>query len=301
MVEQIELKNLSYYKSAVLNRTDADYLLDDDGIDWGSVPSQISSRSSIDGLGSIVNNVKINKPRNISIIGWIIPGEASTIEQKKDYLSKICNPMDPIRIYCGEYTIEGRLKSTIKFATTTDENNEEMCKFSLSIECVYPFFLKHVEKRVGAGTDEPIQLSSDTEGADSIRSLPIELENLGDFDVGAEFLIELSDTYQDLHVITKDPKTSLSSYFSLIGALNKGSVFRINTEVNKKYVSDYGFWDLNSDWVKVYKTIDPQIPLVDWCTLTLQLGISGTTESPTFDGVSLTIKYDVPYLAMEDM
>lgn len=304
MVEQITLKNLVFYKSAILNRADADYLLGDNGIDWGDVPSQISSRNSIDGLGSAVNSVTITNPRTISIIGWVTSGESS-IEQKKKYLSSICNPMDPIQLSCGDYTIEGRMASAIKFAATTRENNEEMCKFSLSIECAYPFFLKHIERKLGAGTEEPISVGSmdtDTEGKVSrINSLPIALENLGDFDVGAEFVIEFSDSYKDLHVFTKDPKTNLPTYFSLLGALNSGAVFRINTETNKKYVSDYDFWDLDSAWVKIYKTIDPEDYPDDYCVLTLQMDTTESTVNPDFSGIKLTIKYDVPYLAMEDM
>lgn len=298
MVEQLELKNLSFYKGVVLNRTDADYLLDDDGVDWGSVPSHISSYSSIDGLGSVISNVSISNPRPIRIVGWITQGEDSTIEDKKEYLSKICNPIDPIRITCGAYTIEGRMSSSIKFATTMNENNEEMCKFSLYIECPKPFFTKHIERRLGASTSEPILIDEAASSETVIKSLPITLENYGDFDVGAEFLIELSDTYQDLYVVSQDPKSLLPSFFGLEGTLREGTLFRVITETNRKYVSHYDLWNLNSEWVKVYKAFDS---LSNQCQLTLELGVSSSTRAANFEGVALTIKYDILYLSMEDM
>ena len=305
MVEQIEIKNLNYQKGFILNRTDAEYLLDDNGVDWGSVPSRISSYNSIDGLGGIVNKVSISKSRTIQIIGWIIPGEQATIEEKKSYLSKICNPMDVLRIYCGAYTIEGVMKSTVKFANKTDENNEEMCKFSLSLDCAYPFFIKHIEKQLGAGTNNPLYVESstydDAGNITHISSYPIELENPGDFDVGAEFLITLSNAYKNLRVITKDPKTTLFSYFSLLGVLQEDTIFRVNTTPNHKYVSDYGAWDLNSDWVKIYKALSPKEDSKDWCLLTIQADIPEGSLIKDFEGIQLTIEYDVPYTSMEGM
>lgn len=303
MVEQLEIKNLTYLKSVILNRTDADYLLDDDGIDWGSVPSQISSRNSISGLGSIVSNVTLTDPRLIHIVGWVIPGDNLTIEDKKEYLSKICNPIDPIRIYCGEYTIEGRVDSAVKFSTSMSENNEVMCKCSISIKCANPFFIRHIEKHFGANTENPIEVlhtSTNPEGIPyAVRSVPIPLENFGDFDVGAEFLLELSDSYKELYVSTRDPKTSLSSYFRFTGGLSEGSILRVNTATNEKYVSNYTYWDLDSDWVQVYRALDAS-SFEDWCGLTLEVYLTEESQSASFEGLTLKISYDALYLTMED-
>ena len=304
MVQKVTIENLTYLRSVTLDRIDADYLLDDDGIDWGSVPSQISYSSTIGGLGSTVKKSSMTQPRNIRIVGWIITGDAS-IEEKKAYLSKICNPIDTVCITCGGYTIKGKLSSAIKFATATDENNEEMCKFSISIACAFPFFTKTIKKSFGEGTEDPFLIQ--VGGTGTIFSFPMPLENFGEFTVGAKFTITLSATYTNIGIQTYVWNHTYDGQFNLIGTFPAGTKFYVNTISDHKSVSintssapgeAYKYWDLNSDWVQIYKTLSPED---GYCYLVLSVDDYDVSEISGFNGIRVDVEYDTAYLSMEDM
>lgn len=140
MVDSIKIYNKSTKESIILDKFSAMFLLDDEGIDWGVVTPTISSYPSIYGLGSQVSNVTFQKPREITVTGWVINDNTGTIEQKKKLLDAFSNPLSEIRILVGKYYIDGMFKLSVRYTNKRKENNDIVCKFQLSISCSDPFF-----------------------------------------------------------------------------------------------------------------------------------------------------------------
>lgn len=95
MVESITISNGSH--SIVLNRTNSDYLIDDNGINWGEVSSRFSTLSNLDGYGAELNAIETTDPREIHIIGWVVGTEAQ-MAAKKAYLTQVLYPQKDLTI-----------------------------------------------------------------------------------------------------------------------------------------------------------------------------------------------------------
>lgn len=135
-----------YNNYILFNRSDSDFLIDDDGLDWGEVTSEVSTINNLDSIGSTLNAVETSKPRPISIAGWVV-GTEDEMKAKKNLLRTILTPQYNLRILIPNedeppynYYIDTRLTEGLKFDPAYKANNEVMCKFSFSLEAAYPFF-----------------------------------------------------------------------------------------------------------------------------------------------------------------
>ena len=274
MVEEIKFSNSAYgyYDVLTMNRTDADYLLDDDeGIDWGSTSSNFSTVESLSGLGNTVNKIKSTDPRPISITGWIV-GTEQEIENKKLYLSKIISPMDNLKITINStYYIDVIVTSAVKFAINSNQNNEVMCKFFFTVQAPFPFFKKDIAISF---TD----LSSTRY-----------LQNHGCSAVGAEFQFHLQSGVSDLSLeVGFDGR---SQEFLIPGEIASGW-YTISTKEGRKQ-NDFGWshWDLDNDWIEIPKT------LFD----TDYVAVEASVSSGNLSNVSLDIFFSELYTTLEDL
>ena len=143
MVEEIKIQNLTTNAILTLNRTNSDYLLDDNSPDWGTVSAEdITYPLMSSGIGIGVTKTVLNSPRPVTIIGWIYNSPDNTIENKKKTLNSFCNPFDELEIRTGEYEIRGHFSQPILYSASDDSNNECICKFILYITCQVPMFNK---------------------------------------------------------------------------------------------------------------------------------------------------------------
>ena len=141
MIEEITLVNKTLNQSITLNKTSAQFLLaNDKAIDWGNLPSTISTLSSVGLRGTKINHISIASGRDISIIGWVINDDLGTIAEKKFILSAFCDVLSDIDIIAGRYKLSGVFKQAISYSTEIKENNEIICKFMMRLFCENPFF-----------------------------------------------------------------------------------------------------------------------------------------------------------------
>lgn len=155
MINSISLYNTVNQASVILNRSNSDYLIDDDGLDWGRVDTRISSVSNIDSVGVDIDRVFIDTPRDITISGWVV-GTESQMANKKSFLSKVISPKSLITITVGEYKIDVYATSALHISSEYRENNEVMCRFNVTMTAPYPFF--YVTKTYSSGFDHVLNL-----------------------------------------------------------------------------------------------------------------------------------------------
>ena len=146
MIDSIIITNQSNGNSVVLDRDSSDYLIDDDGLDWGKVSSSFSTVGTLDNYGSTITAIDTQQPRPINIIGWVA-GTESQMAKKKSRLSKVITPNDTIRIEIPRksdptkiYFIDTIMNDSLHYDNTYRANNEVMCRFSLSLIAPYPYF-----------------------------------------------------------------------------------------------------------------------------------------------------------------
>lgn len=131
-----------------------DYVLDQDGLDLGTVSATHNMTQYIDLVGKHLDSTVLS-PRDISIVGWIIGFDLYEIKKKKVLLDKAINPMYEIRLEIGNYALNFRPDTSIQFSREWDYNNGYMVKFQIQGTAPMPLFLlkdyetyrKNVEKR----------------------------------------------------------------------------------------------------------------------------------------------------------
>lgn len=141
MVDSIRIINKTTNEHIDLDKFSAMFLLDNEGVDWGVTTPTINTYPSIYGLGSKISNISFQKPRVITITGWMINDNTGTITQKKKLLNRFVNPLNDTQIQVmGKYYISGVFTNSVKYTNKRKENNDTVCKFQLSVTCSDPFF-----------------------------------------------------------------------------------------------------------------------------------------------------------------
>ena len=115
------------------------YVLDQDGLDLGSVNSTHNMTQYIDLVGKHLDSTVLS-PRDISIIGWIIGKDEFEINKRKRLLNKLVNPNYKVRLEIGDYALEFYPDSSIQYSKEWDYNNEWMCKFQIQGTAPMPLF-----------------------------------------------------------------------------------------------------------------------------------------------------------------
>lgn len=139
MVEELIIENLTNKKKHIFNMDNANYLLYEGGIDWGSINVEHNQFQYSQQVGVTITESLIGT-RDISISGWIIGKTLEEIEKKKFDLSVLINPLDYVNIDVNDYRITGKPSSNVTFSNTYQENNDKMCKFLIQIFCPFPLF-----------------------------------------------------------------------------------------------------------------------------------------------------------------
>lgn len=125
--------------SVVIAEDANDYVLDQDGLDLGTVGSVQNTTQYIDAIGKHLDSVVLS-PRDIAIVGWIIGPDEATIQHRKILLNKLVNPIYAITLEVGNYSIQFHSDSSIQYAREWDYNNEWMVKFQIQGTANMPLF-----------------------------------------------------------------------------------------------------------------------------------------------------------------
>lgn len=282
-----------------MNSDDAEYLIDEGSIDWGTVTSTHHSYNYPSQIGEFISATTIGA-RTISIVGWVI-GSYEEIRRKKALLNKFINPQQPVEIIAGGYSIVGSPDSQVKYSNSTD-NNDVMCRFIVSLYCNNPVFSSVDYSLVTVTEIEPkfmFPLTIPTSGMQfGVRkvSLFTDLINDGSLTVGAKIVFTadgIVNTPRLFNVVTME-------YVQINTTLHAGDVVTIDTNNGSRSVTAkisgieqnfFGKFDYGSTWL--------QFP-IGTTILGFKTYDSNNLEDETYKNLSIQVFYHTTAFNLEE-
>lgn len=161
------------------------------------------------------------------------------IEEAKLYLNKIVNMFQDLRVYVGEYYIEGRPTSPVIYGVDEKLNNEILCSFTINLECVNPMFKLSAGKKINMSTVQGfflfpwrIKKVGNVFGKIEKQSL-INVVNNGDCDIGGVI------TFKSLTGNVINPRVfnaTTGEYIEVDITIEQGDTLTINTRFGDERV-----------------------------------------------------------------
>ena len=242
MIGEAEIYNSTKGATLYFNQSDAEFLIEDEGVQVEDLESAISSYSIFDRIGEKINTVQIDSGRTITITGWVINVPKGSLEDKKARLSRIINPLDELKFTSRGRSINCRAKKAVEFGSKYKDNNDLICKFKIELYCSYPLFagkpIRVQYTKIPASIVAPCNQFLDFDSAGSSLDSFV---NPGDVTTGFEMRfttstassgITISNTY-----LTKDNVFKIKSSKSISGQ------YTLNTELD---TDSYGFYSYSS-------------------------------------------------------
>lgn len=280
MVSSFIIENMSTQKQITFGQDiDFDYLFDSDGLDWGSVPATHNVYNYPNQVGVSISSTKINE-RDVSIIGYVyyfmsedeikaldrdkwVAYAYEKIKDKKELLSQIINPSDFVRIMVGNYYIEGKPSSSVKYGVTEAENNQYFCKFLINVYCNNPMFKKNtITKTVLSGETPgfffPLVFPENEGIIMGVRNnyLLLAVENEGNVEIGGKIILKAKGELKNPTI----KNLSTEEKITINKTMHNGEIITINT-VNGKdrgIIGEYNgvtqsylqYWNFENTWFK---------------------------------------------------
>ena len=251
MVEEFTVTD--FHGTITFNRTNSDFLIDDNGLDWGEVNSTFSTIPNFNGMGSELNAVQTTDIREIHLVGWVV-GTPAQMSSKKTLLSEIISPQKPLRIQVSGYYMDVYLSKAVSFGKTEQTNNEKMCQFEMTFAAVYPFFQRSVQYNIS---------SSGT------------INNRGSIPVGAKITLSANGA-SNPYVVIDDTASGLG----LLGSFSGQAV--MDTKNSKR--------ELKLNGVKDYSMLASQLPWAYIPVGTSSVRVSGGSAVIEFDEAYATLE-----------
>lgn len=280
MVDRIKIFNTVTEAKILMTKTaESPYLLETDGISWGEVPVQHNSYSNLTGIGEIITSSKL-QPRKVAVTGRICSKHTNKeiariygvstieeirqkklqeIEEAKEELSKLINPLQYIRILSGEYYIEGKPNSSVTFSSTWKENNEIYCKFTFSLNCNDPLFHYSTTSNnqllgISGGFHFPVRIPKPNGMKYGVRKIHqlVNVNNDGDIALGGVIYFKATGTVQS--PVIRNVQTQEAIMINK--TLQEGEVVKIDT-INRKvlgavdgenFVNYFQYWVFSNTW-----------------------------------------------------
>lgn len=217
-----------------------DYVLDESGLDLGSVKGTHNMTQYIDLIGQHLDSTVLS-PRDIVIVGWIIGADLAEIKKRKVLLDRLVNPFYWVKLEIGGYALDFLPDSSIQYSTAWEENSAYMCKFQIQGTAPMPLFRlkdystfrQSVEKK--SDFHFPLIIPKD-KGVkfgyyplESVRNMP------NDGDVASGMFITLTAEGADVinpRIVNETTGAKIEFTFTLID----GDSLLINTELGKQTV-----------------------------------------------------------------
>lgn len=254
MIQELQIINKVTGKQANLARDGSTpYVIDK--IDWDAPSVSLNTYRVPFQIGVSLSGVELGT-RKPSIVGYIVSNvdgrqflgkswneyleaQLEDIEQKKYELNKVITPLQDVRIIVGDYYIDARPTSPIRFGDSEKENNEVLCLFTLDVNCLSPMFKLNKGKQTVLAQVQPKfrfpWILKETGNIMSVVSNQkiINVINDGDCDIGGIIKIEAkSGAIENPKIFNVDTNES----FMIILTLAKGDYLTINTIVGEESV-----------------------------------------------------------------
>ena len=274
MIDELLITNETLGISLTMDRDDSDYLIDDNGLNWGEISSKFSTLSNFDGFGAALNAIETTDPREVHIVGWVV-GTESEMAIKKSYLAQVLSPQSSLKIIVNskrspgsQYYLRVYTSKTVSFGTEMKTNNEKMCQFEVTFSALYPFF-------------EQERSYSNLSSGDRIL-------NLGAIPVGVNMILTMTSAVTDPYIILKRGRHEYG--FGAYGTFNSGAKLYVNTQYSAREFTIDGqkaYYCLNTafSWIMVPVSYND----TDYISVTMPAGISAE------------LSYCEAYTSMEDL
>lgn len=302
MVEHLSIKNLKTGIVKQFDMSEADYLIYEGSVDWGSIQVDHSTFQFPRQIGSYVSNTVMGT-RDVAINGWIIGNSKQEIESKKMALSVFINPMDEFQITVGDYYIDGVPTSNVTFGREYGENNSVAVKFLIQFNCPYPLFLLDNAIVVDVAKDVGMfhfpLIIPQSEGiimGYRKQSIFTQVSNVGAIDVGMVITLTANDIVDNPQIINVNTK----EFIKINKVMEPGEQIVIDTNVgnrsiigtkNKNSMNYLKYMDFDSTWLQVpaglslfaYKTYEDD-----------------GSEDETYKNLDVSIKYKTALFNLGD-
>lgn len=265
MVENITLTNTVTKTTLELDKiTTPNYILS--SVDWGVVESTHHSYKYINQIGVYVTGTSL-ETRDVEIIGWIIADTEIQMTSLKSMLNRFVNPQQPIDLSYSTYVLQFLPNNSVKYSATVSENNEVICKFSISGYCPDPLFGEESETAISGITTTgqfhfPLTISETPNPPGGVifglrePSLLINIVNSGAVSVGMRIVFKATGALSNPQLIN----ASTLEYFKINKDMVAGESIEIDTIIGEKKIQGtlnnttsnyFKYRDLSSTWLQL--------------------------------------------------
>ena len=281
MVDAITVVNVDTGNELLMNKSAGSYILETNGIKWGEVSAEHNSYANLMGVGEVITSSKL-QPRTISVIGRVCPihtnkelavlydistiselteKKLEEIEQAKQKLSQLINPLQYLRIITGDYYIQGKPTSSVTFSNLWKENNEVYCKFTFSLNCNDPMFHSPETSNqqiasLEGGFHFPISIPKPNGMRYGIRRISqlVNVANNSDISLGGAIYMKATG------IVTNPSITNVNTQETILinKTLQAGEVVKIDTIERKvtgaldgeNFESYFQYWVFTNSWLQ---------------------------------------------------
>lgn len=268
MTEELIITNTVLGESVTLNKDVSIYLLDE--ADWGSVASNHQTYKYINQVGVHITGSTL-EPRDINIVGWVTGRGEREIEYKCRKLNRMINPLHPHTVVTGEYKLNFKPKSSVKYSPTYERNNDVMRRFLITGYCADPLFSNIKDTRIDAATTLPkfkfiLRIPDKDYPEHDVRggiimglrepSLLVDIENQGDVPSGMRIEFKATGTLTNPRLTN----AVTGQYIQINKEMTAGERVVVITQDGSKRVTGikngiesnyYKYRDLNSNWLQL--------------------------------------------------
>lgn len=265
MVERIVLRRVNNSEELVLDMVSTpSYILK--SVSWGTIQGTHHSYKYVNQIGESLTNTSLEK-RPITIEGWVVAENKNLMMMLKNKLNYFINPQEAIELFYSHYVIEFVPDETVKYSTTSAENNEYFCKFQISGTAFNPLFFDTAESRFTfvntvPGFHFPLVMSSSlpdkgvTFGKRSVSRISNAF-NEGSVPVGMTITFKANGTVVNPSLINVNTQEK----FLINKTLTSGEEVLVNTNIGEKsvrgkigngdYANYYMYKDIDSPWLQL--------------------------------------------------
>lgn len=298
-VESVRLVNTIIGETLELDMvTTQDYVLEQ--ITWGEIQSTHHSYKYVSQVGESVTGTTL-ETREVELAAWVIAKTDTMMSERKRFLNRFFNPVQPIDLYYKEYVITFLPNTTVAYASERVDNNEVVCKFKMTGFCPDPLWTTAASRnRLSASTMAhfhfPLALPNPPEPpeynmfGERRTNYFINVENDGDLETGLEITFRATTAVVNPRLLNENA----DELFGMIMTLHAGEEVYVNTNTGSKQVR--GRTSPDAEWENYFKYKDLHSK---W--LTVQPGVTRfrVNADSNIDGLSVTVRVNDRFLEVQ--
>lgn len=297
MVEGIKLENTVTGKVIAIDMlTTLDYILE--SVSWGTIEGTHHTYKFVNQVGETLTDTSLGT-RDVQITGWVIADNELLMTQRKRVLNQFVNPQQPIILYYKDYKLKFSPDNSIAYADKSPDNNEVICKFTISGLATDPLFTETNDSTVAAATTAgkfhfPLIISKTPDPPGGVifglrePSLIVNVINNGSVSTGMIITFKAKGTMKNPSLINVETQ----EYIKINKEFVAGEEVVINTTIGEKSITGY----LNGLTYNYYKYRDFDS---SWLQLDIGDNLFRYYADENLDNLDVLITYQNKYLEVQ--